>query len=179
MEFSLTGGDLRITLSEGDLSRLGISFEEFDYHDPGQKRILKDLMAAAELETGFCPGRSPLSIHLYGQKDGGACFYIRALPKRAVDRVYRFSDFDALCRAKDAGVFRGYPAGKLYRYRDAFFLVSKESLPVFAEYATLISGRYVPAKLKERARRCDAAWLFGKDDNDGQDPGRMPSLPEM
>lgn len=163
MRFSLCGEELVITLDMRDTERLGVSFRAFDYQNETCRRVLDELIVAASRETGFHLNKEARrSIHLYEHRDGGVSFYIRALSKTEDACVYRFSGFDALCLARDAGVFEGKNV-RLYREGKLFYLYSEQEEDVCLEYAALFCKARAAKLFCEGRKPCNTDWLTRRD----------------
>ena len=72
-------GRLKITLTEAELRRFSLSYDQLDYDDPATRRALGTLMAEASAETGFDfqPGR--LLIEVFPAPAGGCEMYFTLL----------------------------------------------------------------------------------------------------
>lgn len=72
-------GRLKITLTDTDLRRFSLSYEQLDYSDPATRRALGALMAEASAETGFCFRPGHLLIEAFPAPAGGCLIYFTLL----------------------------------------------------------------------------------------------------
>ncbi|MBO5798034.1 MAG: adaptor protein MecA [Clostridia bacterium] len=128
MQMECSGnGCLSLILSEEELARLGLSFEELDQQNPKTRRMLRTLLQLARRRTGFAPKGALLVEAL--PLEGGCLLLVSPkdpiLPAAASPTVFWVADGDALLQIAAGGPLT-HPLGEgssLYRGQEGFWLI--------------------------------------------------------
>lgn len=128
MQMECSGnGCLSLLLSDEELARLGLTFEELDHQSPKTRRMLRTLLQLARRKAGYAPKGALLVEAL---PLAGGCLLLVSpkespLPQATTPTVFWVTDGDALLQIA-AGAPAAHPLGEsssLYRGRDGFWLV--------------------------------------------------------
>lgn len=84
MEISLISEDkLKISLTQLDFEKLGISYSAMNYSDEATRHALLTLLEKAKREVGFSPRGAKLFIEVYQNDEGGCEMYFTSIRKPA------------------------------------------------------------------------------------------------
>lgn len=84
MEIFLVSGDkLKISLTQRDFEKLGISYSSMNYADEATRRALLTLLEKAKHEVGFSPRGAKLFIEACQNDNGGCELYITCIRRPA------------------------------------------------------------------------------------------------
>lgn len=94
--YRLGENEIRIHLTEKDLSAFSITPKEFDYDSTKGRRVIWELFDRAREETGFDAAKEKVYIQLYPKSDGSVELFVTKLAEEKEDRdVFLFSDEDS------------------------------------------------------------------------------------
>lgn len=92
MEISLVSEDkLKISLTQLDFEKLGISFSDMNYTDEATRSALLTLLENAKREVGFAPRGAKLFVEVHQNDEGGCEIYFTCIRRPA-----RLSDSKAV-----------------------------------------------------------------------------------
>lgn len=84
MEISLVSEEkLKVSLTQRDFEKLGISYGTMNYADEATRRALLTLLEKAKREVGFSPKGAKLFIEVYQNDEGGCEMYFTCIRKPA------------------------------------------------------------------------------------------------
>lgn len=111
MEIQLISSDqLKISLTEMDLEKLGVTYDSLDYSDPQTKKAILSLLMQAKKTTGFDPHHAKLYVEVYPEDEGGCTLFFTSVQKKPASHrstdacpcgpvIFEFSNLDILVDA--------------------------------------------------------------------------------
>ena len=75
----ISDSKLKIILNETDMRRYALSSDALSYEDCETRRAVREVLAEAEVQTGFHPAADRLLIQAYPSRDGGCELYVTKL----------------------------------------------------------------------------------------------------
>ena len=136
---------IRVTVSENEQKKYGVSYETMDHTDKNTRKLCEEIIKRADREMGFKPNDGKILVEARKRNDGNVTLYLSRIPAKADDtRTYagtvRFGDCDALI--------------------DAVFLLKRfSSFPLSCRLYFYAGEYYISFRISAKRKDADAVWF--------------------